>query len=132
MKGAGCVKCRGTGYRGRTAVFEIFSATPEIKSLITDSVERATQGAQQADQAGTTMGEIVGSIQRVSDLMAEISSATRQQTAGIAEVSSAVAEMDHTTQSNSALVEETASAADSLRDQAGRLASEMSAFTIDA
>ncbi len=104
----------------------------EIKSLITDSVERVAQGAQQADQAGSTMGEIVGAIQRVSDLMAEISAATRQQTAGIAEVSGAVAEMDHTTQGNSALVEETAAAADSLRDQAGRLAGEMAAFTTDA
>ncbi|WP_374568296.1 methyl-accepting chemotaxis protein [Ideonella sp.] len=104
----------------------------EIKLLITDSVERVGQGAQQADRAGATMGEIVGAIQRVTDLMAEISAATRQQTAGIAEVSSAVAQMDHTTQGNTALVEHTAAAADSLRDQAGRLVAEVAVFSTDA
>lgn len=107
-------------------------AAREIKSLISASVERTSAGADQANQAGSTMQEIVGAISRVSDIISEISSASREQTAGIAQVADAVNQMDQGTQSNAALVEETAAAAESLKSQANQLAHSVAAFSLKA
>ncbi|RTL32080.1 MAG: methyl-accepting chemotaxis protein [Burkholderiales bacterium] len=106
-------------------------AAREIKSLISSSVERATVGAQQADQTGATMKNIVEAIARVTDVIAEISSASKEQTTGIAQVTEAVVQMDQGTQSNAALVEQTAAAAESLRNQADHLARAVAAFQLD-
>ncbi|TAK85296.1 MAG: methyl-accepting chemotaxis protein [Aquabacterium sp.] len=107
-------------------------AAKEIKSLITSSVERVTMGAEQADQAGSTMKSIVQAIAQVTDVIGEISSASREQTAGIAQVTDAVTQMDQGTQSNAALVEQTAAAAESLRNQADYLARAVATFKLDA
>jgi methyl-accepting chemotaxis protein len=105
-------------------------AAREIKTLITTSVERVAAGAEQANQAGSTMQEIVSAISRVNDIIGEISSASREQTAGIAQVADAVNQMDQGTQSNAALVEETAAAAESLSNQASQLAESVAAFKV--
>ncbi len=107
-------------------------AAREIKSLITASVERVATGAQQADEAGSTMQDIVSAIARVNDIIGEISSASREQTAGIAQVTEAVNLMDQSTQSNASLVEQTAAAAQSLRHQADQLARSVSTFKLTA
>ena len=97
------------------------NAAREIKGLIAASVERVDAGSQLAADAGTTMTEIVTSVQRVSDIIAEISAAAGAQSAGIGQVNGAVTELDSVTQQNAALVEESAAAAESLRLQAGLL-----------
>ena len=107
-------------------------AAKEIKTLINSSVERVTTGAEQADQAGSTMQSIVDAISKVTDVIGEISSASREQTAGIAQVTDAVSQMDQGTQSNAALVEQTAAAAESLRDQADHLARAVGTFKLNA
>ena len=107
-------------------------AAKEIKSLITSSVERVTMGAEQAGQAGSTMKRIVDAIAKVTDVIGEISSASREQTAGIAQVTDAVSQMDQGTQSNAALVEQTAAAAESLRNQADHLARAVGTFKLTA
>ncbi len=107
-------------------------AAKEIKELITASVERIESGAQLADQAGSTMTEVVGSIRRVTDIMGEISAASSEQSAGVSQVGEAVTEMDQTTQQNAALVEEMAAAASSLRSQAQDLVQAVSVFRLDA
>ena len=107
-------------------------AAREIKSLITASVERVTLGAEQADKAGHTMQDIVGAISRVTALMGEISRATHEQTQGISQVAEVVSQMDRNTQSNAAMVEETAAAAASLRQQADQLSQSVSAFKLAA
>ena len=89
-------------------------AAKEIKTLITDSVERVEQGTALVDQAGTTMSEVVSSIRRVTDIMGEISAASTEQSQGVAQVGEAVTQMDQATQQNAALVEEMAAAASSL------------------
>ena len=106
-------------------------AAKEIKSLINASVERVEQGTTLVDQAGTTMTEVVDSIRRVTDIMGEIAAASAEQTAGIERVNDAIAEMDHVTQQNAALVEDAASAAQSLQDQAGHLEQVVSVFKLD-
>ena len=93
-------------------------AAKEIKQLINTSVERVEQGSTLVNQAGETMQEVVSSIQRVTDIVGEISAATAAQASGVAEVRDAVAQMDQATQQNAALVEEMAAAAGSLRSQA--------------
>ncbi|TFZ08365.1 methyl-accepting chemotaxis protein [Ramlibacter humi] len=105
-------------------------AAKEIKQLITASVERVEQGSALVDQAGTTMEEVVQSIRRVTDLMGEISAASREQSAGVAQIGEAVAQMDQATQQNAALVEESAAAADSLKAQAGQLVGAVSVFKL--
>ena len=105
-------------------------AAREIKALITDSVERVEQGTSLVDKAGETMQEVVGSIRRVADLMGEISSATSQQSAGVAQVGEAVGQMDQVTQQNAALVEESAAAAESLRVQAQQLVQAVAVFKL--
>jgi methyl-accepting chemotaxis protein len=105
-------------------------AAKEIKSLITDSVERVARGSSLVDQAGTTMGEVVDSIARVTHIMGEISTASREQSSGMEPVGRAITLMDQATQQNSALVEESAAAAESLRVQAQQLAQAVSVFRL--
>jgi len=103
-------------------------AAKEIKALISTSVERVEQGSVLVDQAGETMTEVVASIQRVTDIMGEISSASSEQSTGVSQVGEAVQQMDQVTQQNAALVEEIAAAAMSLRNQAKALVDIMAFF----
>ena len=105
-------------------------AAKEIKTLIGRSVEQVEQGTVLVDQAGKTMSEIVGSIQRVSDIVAEITSASAEQSTGVQQVGEAVSQMDHATQQNAALVEESAAAAESLKDQAQQLVQAVAVFKL--
>ena len=107
-------------------------AAKEIKALINASVERVEQGTSLVDQAGTTMTEVVGSIQRVTQIMGEISVASSEQSAGVSQVGEAVTHMDQATQQNAALVEEMAAAASSLKTQAGDLVQVVGAFKLGA
>ena len=104
-------------------------AAKEIKSLINASVERVEQGTTLVDEAGVTMTEVVDSIRRVTDIMGEISSASKEQALGVAQVGEAVTQMDQTTQQNAALVEEMA-AASSLKSQAQELVATVGAFKL--
>ncbi|QOL48511.1 methyl-accepting chemotaxis protein [Massilia litorea] len=104
------------------------AAAKEIKALIEDSVQRAHAGGELVEQAGTTMRDIVTSVQRVTDIMGEISSASTEQTAGIEQINAAVMQMDQVTQQNAALVEEAAAAAEAMQDQAVGLAQAVSVF----
>jgi methyl-accepting chemotaxis protein len=97
------------------------SAAKEIKLLIDDSVDKVELGNRQASLAGTTMQEVVTSIQRVTDIMSEITAASHEQSIGIEQVNRAISQMDETTQQNAALVEQAAAAAKSMQDQAGHL-----------
>jgi methyl-accepting chemotaxis protein len=106
-------------------------AAKEIKALITASVERVGQGTALVDEAGRTMGEVVASIQRVTDMMGDISAASNEQAIGVAQVGEAVTQMDQATQQNAALVEQIASAASSLKAQAGDLVATVSVFKLD-
>jgi methyl-accepting chemotaxis protein len=105
-------------------------AAKEIKSLISDSVERVEQGTVLVDQAGATMHEVVTSIRRVTDIMGEISAASTEQSAGVSQVGQAVSQMDQATQQNAALVEESAAAAESLRVQAEHLVNAVAVFKL--
>ncbi|MBT9491475.1 MAG: MCP four helix bundle domain-containing protein [Paucibacter sp.] len=105
-------------------------AAKEIKTLIGASVERVESGTQQVQNAGATMGEIVASVQRVTDVIAEISAASREQSDGINQINAAVTQLDQMTQQNAALVEESAAAAESLRDQSGRLSEAIAVFRL--
>jgi len=106
------------------------AAAKEIKTLISDSVERVAQGTQLVDQAGVTMSEIVNAIKGVTDIMGEISSASVEQSAGVAQVGEAITQMDQVTQQNAALVEQTAGAAESLKVQAEVLVQAMAMFRL--
>jgi methyl-accepting chemotaxis protein len=108
------------------------TAAKEIKQLIGASVERVHNGSTLVEQAGSTMGEIVQAVQRVTDIMGEIAAASEEQSSGIAQVGRAVTQMDEVTQQNAALVEQAAAAAASLQDQVGRLRETANAFRIDA
>lgn len=105
-------------------------AAKEIKTLISASVERVEQGTTLVDQAGVTMAEVVSSIRRVTDIMGEISSASTEQSAGVAQVGEAITQMDQTTQQNAALVEESAAAAESLKGQAQQLVQTVAVFKL--
>ena len=105
-------------------------AAKEIKALIGRSVEQVEQGTVLVDQAGKTMGEIVGSIQRVSHIVAEITSASSEQSSGVQQVCEAVSQMDQATQQNAALVEESAAAAESLKGQAQQLVQAVAVFRL--
>ncbi len=107
-------------------------AAREIKGLIGDSVSRVEQGTALVDRAGQTMQEIVAAIGRVSDIVSEISSASAEQSSGISQVGQAVTQMDQTTQQNAALVEESAAAAESLRQQAQQLVQAVAVFRVSA
>ena len=106
-------------------------AAREIKTLISDSVEKVEIGSQQVNQAGRTMSDIVQQVRRVSDLIATISSATNEQTADISHVSGAVSQLDQVTQQNAALVEQSAAAAQSLQQQAAQLVEAVAIFKLD-
>ena len=105
-------------------------AAKEIKALIGASVEKVEVGARQVNEAGASMDEIVTQVQRVTQLISEISNATTEQTLGISQVGDAVTQLDQVTQQNAALVEESAAAAESLRHQAAQLAETVSVFKI--
>ncbi|MDF3838831.1 methyl-accepting chemotaxis protein [Cupriavidus basilensis] len=104
------------------------SAAKEIKELIGASVEKVDSGARLVDDAGKTMDNIVAQVRRVSDLIAEISLATAEQSAGIGQVGDAIGDLDHITQQNAALVEQSAAAAQSLKQQANRLVEAVGVF----
>ncbi|MBN6152177.1 methyl-accepting chemotaxis protein [Xanthomonas sp. AmX2] len=106
-------------------------AAKEIKTLIEDSTQKVTQGSALVNQAGTTMGEIVTSVKRVTDLMGEISGASAEQSSGIEQVNRTVMQLDEVTQRNAALVEEATAAARSLEEQAGGLATAVAVFRIE-
>ncbi|NDY93731.1 methyl-accepting chemotaxis protein [Ideonella livida] len=107
-------------------------AAKEIKTLIGASVERVESGTRLVGDAGQTMTEIVGSVQRVSDVVSEITAAAAEQSQGIQDVNAAITQLDQMTQQNAALVEESAAAAESLREQAGRLSGVVSTFQVEA
>jgi methyl-accepting chemotaxis protein len=115
----------------RTLAQRSAQAAREIKSLITDSVARVADGRSLVDQAGERMAQIVTSIQRVSDVVGEISSASAEQRSGVEQVGQAVTQMDGATQQNAALVEESAAAAESLRQQAAELLRTFEAFHLE-
>jgi methyl-accepting chemotaxis protein len=108
------------------------AAAKEIKALIDDSVEKVGSGTKLVEQAGSTMNEVVASIKQVTDIVGEISAATQEQNDGISQVHQSITQMDETTQQNSALVEQTAAAAQTLREQADALEHVVSAFIIGA
>jgi methyl-accepting chemotaxis protein len=105
-------------------------AAKEIKTLINTSVERVELGTALVDKAGATMTEVVSSIRRVTDIMGEISAASSEQSAGVAQVDEAITSMDQATQQNAALVEEMAAAASSLRSQADELVQVVGVFKL--
>ena len=106
------------------------AAAKEIKSLIGASIEQVEQGNRIAADAGATIREIVNNADRINDLMTQISTATREQSAGVAQVGTAVHELDRSTQQNAALVEETSAASGALSEQARRLAQDVSFFRL--
>ncbi len=112
----------------RTLAQRSAGAAKEIKQLITDSVSQVETGSALVDQAGRTMGEIVDSVKRVTDIMADISAASQEQSAGIEQVNQAITQMDEGTQQNAALVEEAFAAAQSMEHQANELVGLVAAF----
>ncbi|MYM26186.1 methyl-accepting chemotaxis protein [Duganella sp. FT135W] len=115
----------------RTLAQRSASAAKEIKDLIGSSVEKVEIGSKLVEQAGHTMDEVVASVQRVTDIMAEISTAGDEQSAGIEQINQAVSEMDTVTQQNAALVEEAAAAAEAMQNQAANLERVVSVFRVD-
>jgi methyl-accepting chemotaxis protein-1 (serine sensor receptor) len=107
------------------------AAAKEIKELIDTSVERVQSGSALVDEAGRTMTDIIGAVQRVTDIMGEIAAASEEQSSGIDQVARAVTQMDEVTQQNAALVEEAAAAASSLEDQAGKLRQAVAVFHLE-
>jgi len=106
------------------------AAAREIKQLITASVAQVESGTRVVQEAGATIGEIVGNARRVRELLTEVANGAREQNQGVALSAKAVSELDASTQQNAALVEETAAAAGTLRDQAQALAQEVSSFKV--
>ncbi|MBT9597825.1 MAG: MCP four helix bundle domain-containing protein [Vitreoscilla sp.] len=107
-------------------------AAKEIRTLITDSVEKVALGSKLVAKAGTTMDEVVASVRRVTDIMSEISAASQEQSQGIEQVSHTIDQMDTSTQQNAALVEQAAAAAESLRSQSQTLEQTVSLFKLHA
>jgi methyl-accepting chemotaxis protein len=108
------------------------AAAKEIKSLIEDSVGKVQDGSQLVEEAGHTTQEIVTSIKRVTDIMAEISAASLEQSSGIEQVNTAISQMDDVTQQNAALVEEASAAAESLEEQARQLVQVVASFRLES
>ena len=102
----------------------------DIKGLIQSSVTAVEGGVRHVEEAGTAMKDIVSSVQRVGDIIGEITAAASEQSAGIGQVNSSVGEIDRMTQQNAALVEESAAAAESLREQAARLSHVVQQFRL--
>ena len=107
-------------------------AAREIKALIGASVDKVESGSRLVANAGDTMAEIVSSVQRVTDIIGEITAAASEQSEGIGQINTAVIQLDQMTQQNAALVEQSAAAAESLKDQAVRLSDVMSIFRLDS
>jgi methyl-accepting chemotaxis protein len=107
------------------------AAAKDIKGLIDDSVQKVALGSDLVDKAGQTMGEIVQSISRVTQIMTQISHASEEQSLGIAQVNDAITQMDQVTQQNAALVEQAAAAAESMQEQSAKLADVVSVFKLD-
>jgi methyl-accepting chemotaxis protein len=114
----------------RTLAQRSASAAKEIKALIDDSVAKVGTGTELVGQAGATMERIVGAVKSVTDIMGEISMASQEQEAGIAQINHAIAEMDTVTQQNAALVEEAAAAAEAQQDQAQQLSQLVGVFKL--
>ena len=108
------------------------TAAKEIKGLINESIQRVSDGSELVNQSGKTLEEIVSSVKRVTDIIAEITAASQEQAQGIDQVNKAIMQMDETTQQNAALVEETTSASQSMKDQARELMSQMDVFVVNA
>ncbi|TAN50673.1 MAG: PAS domain-containing protein [Methylococcaceae bacterium] len=108
------------------------AAAKEIKTLISDSVDKVEIGADLVNQAGNTMEDIVSSVKRVTDIMAEITAASAEQSSGIEQVNTAITQIDEVTQQNAALVEQAAAAAESLTEQAQTLLQSVSVFKLSA
>jgi methyl-accepting chemotaxis protein len=106
------------------------TAAKEIKGLISDSVDKVDAGTRLVDAAGKTMEEIVGAVKQVTDLIAEIATASQEQSSGIAQVNTAVTQMDQVVQQNATLVEEATAATESMRDQAAALLQTVSRFKL--
>jgi methyl-accepting chemotaxis protein len=107
-------------------------AAKEIRGLIAASVDKVQVGSQLVANAGQSMGQIVNSVQRVAQMIGEISAASSEQSNGIGQVNSAVAQLDQMTQQNAALVEQSSAASESLKDQASRLLQIVAVFKTDA
>jgi methyl-accepting chemotaxis protein len=107
-------------------------AASEIKTLIGASVEKVEAGTRQVAEAGTTISEIVANAQKISSLIHHITTAANEQSQGIGQVNGAVGQLDQMTQQNAALVEESAAAAQSLQDQAQKLAGVVATFRLSA
>jgi methyl-accepting chemotaxis protein len=104
------------------------TAAKEIKGLINESIQRVSDGTSLVDQSGKTLGEIVSSVKRVTDIIAEITAASQEQASGIDQVNKAIMQMDEATQQNAALVEETTSASQSMKEQAQELMRQVEVF----
>ena len=116
----------------RTLAQRSSAAAKEIKALIETSVAMNQAGARQASAVGSTVEKINRAVKNVSAIIAEISTASEQQSAGIEQVHSAIGQMDHVTQQNAALVEEAAAAAVTLQEQAGQLVETVNVFKLDS
>jgi len=114
----------------RTLAQRSAEAAKEIKVLISTSVSKVESGARLVQDAGHTMGEIVGSVQRVGDIIGEMSAAANEQSERINQVNQDVTQLDQLTQQNAALVEESAAASQSMRDQAARLEDSVRVFKL--
>ena len=106
------------------------AAAKEIKTLISDSVDKVEQGSKLAGDTGQVISEVVSSVKRVSDVVSEISAASVEQSAGIEQVNTAITHMDEVTQQNAALVEQASAAAESLEEQASTLTESVGVFRI--
>ncbi len=106
------------------------TAAKEIKGLINESIQRVTDGGELVNQSGKTLEEIVSSVKRVSDIIAEIAAASQEQAGGIDQVNKGILRMDQTTQQNAALVEEATSASQSMKEQAKELLHQVEIFKI--
>ncbi len=107
------------------------SAAKEIKGLINESIQRVTDGSELVNQSGKTLEEIVGSVKRVTDIIAEITAASQEQASGIDQVNKAIMQMDETTQQNAALVEEATSASQAMKEQAMELMHQVETFKVN-
>jgi methyl-accepting chemotaxis protein len=108
------------------------TAAKEIKGLINESIQRVNDGSELVNQSGKTLEEIVSSVKRVTDIIAEITAASQEQAQGIDQVNKAIMQMDETTQQNAALVEETTSASQSMKDQAKELMGQIEVFVVNS
>jgi methyl-accepting chemotaxis protein len=107
------------------------AAAKEIKTLIDDSSEKVDTGSRLVKEAGSTMGDIVDSVRRVTDILNEITVASQEQTAGIEQINEAITQMDTVTQQNAALVEQAAAASQSMQDEAARLSAAVAVFKLE-